>query len=743
VKPLQLHAENFRTFPTLDITFRDGLVGILGELRDTNGGADSNGAGKSSVLEAIDICLFGRRSLAGFLTRGGDVDELTLELTFAHGHEVYRVRRQFSARGRGKTSVDFERRTSDGDWLPLTRETAKQTDALIVETIGLSRATFRDSGYLRQGGGSYADPSRDPKERLELLVEAALGRDPVWPRAQESAKAARREAQAQLERLAGETQAARDLLATRDEVQAAHERATVDEEAKRLLLVAVEVELQEIVARYQAARDAAALRQVAEAEAQVASEAFARVSEQFSQATAAAHQLADKTVELAELAAAAARVAELEQQAAALRALAAEATALTGRRDQLLADSAQRTLALDRMLAQVGQLTDDARVMRGKADHLEAHIGESADCDRCGQKLGAEAAARAADSYRTDALKLDQQAAEIDTNASADREAIAGLREQAAAINIPAVADPEPVEQQLRGARRAAEQAAALTEQVRQLTEKASYQQQLEQDLAAAAEAVTEKQEASDAIEPVDLAAIEAAGADARANVARLRDQLDEAKVQRGRLDEKLAALATAEQALTAAATTERDLHATIDTEAALEKACGRSGIPTLILESVVIPTLEAKATHILAELGTGYRVELRTQAALKDGGLRDTCEAVVIDATGEAPYDDFSGGEQTRIGLALQIALAEFIATRPGADSSFLALDEPTFLDRSGMEALLAVLRDLIARQVFDTVMLVSHVPELRDSLDETILIVKDGATSRVDVGTPAAVAA
>jgi len=86
---------------------------------------------------------------------------------------------------------------------------------------------------------------------------------------------------------------------------------------------------------------------------------------------------------------------------------------------------------------------------------------------------------------------------------------------------------------------------------------------------------------------------------------------------------------------------------------------------------------------------------------------------------------------------------LAEFIATRPGADSSFLALDEPTFLDRSGMEALLAVLRDLIARQVFDTVMLVSHVPELRDSLDETILIVKDGATSRVDVGTPAAVAA
>jgi len=106
VKPLRLKASGFRTFADLDLTFTDGLVGILGEIRD-GGATSSNGAGKSSILEAIEIALFGRRSLAGFLTRGGDVDTLTIELEFEHQGQRYRVRRSLK---RGRTAkCDFER----------------------------------------------------------------------------------------------------------------------------------------------------------------------------------------------------------------------------------------------------------------------------------------------------------------------------------------------------------------------------------------------------------------------------------------------------------------------------------------------------------------------------------------------------------------------------------------------------------------------------------------------------------
>ena len=752
MKPLRLRATNFRTFSELDLSLGDGLVGILGELRNVPAGADSNGAGKTSVLEAIDICLFGRRSLAGFLTRGGEVDALMLELTFEHNGHAYRVRRGYSARGRGKSAVDFERRDSTIEtlgageqWIPLTRETAKETDLAIVETIGLTRATFRDSGYLRQGAGSFADPSRDPKERLELLVEAALGRDPVWPRAQDAAKAARREAQVQLERLAGETLAARELLATRLDVETAHAALLADENAATATLATAEQALQQILERYQSARDQAAQRQVVQSELAALVEAQARAVEEFSQATAAAHQLADKTIELAELTADANRVPELEERLADLTRAQAEKVAATSARTSLIADADQRDLARGRLVDQALALHDDARAMRAKAAHLDAKIHDAGECDRCGQTLGAEAAARAARSYRSEADTLDEKSKSIDESAEAELATIAQLRERTDAIEIPAIDELActTVERDLRTARNAAVQRATLAEQVAALQAKAARAPELEQHATDSAAAVTAKQTQLDDLEPIDLTPIEHAGAVARATVARHRDTLDAAKVQRGRLDEKLAAITAAADTLADAAVTGRDLQAAVDVETVLEKACGRSGIPTLILESVVIPTVEAKAAHILAELGTGYRVELRTQTANKDGGLRDTCEAVVIDHTGEAAYDDFSGGEQTRIGLALQIALAEFIATRPGAESSFLALDEPSFLDAAGMEALLNVLRDLLTRRVFETVMLVSHVPELRDSLDETILIVKDGFESHVDAGVVEVVAA
>jgi DNA repair protein SbcC/Rad50 len=750
LRPHRLRALNFRTFPELDLAFGTGLVGILGELRDAPAGADSNGAGKSSVLEAIDICLFGRRSLARFLTRGGDVDELVLELTFDHDGSLYRARRQFSARGRGKTTVDFERRDETIEalggeqWIPLTRETVKQTDLAIVETVGLTRATFRDSGYLRQGGGSFADPSRDPKERLELLVEAALGRDPVWPTVQEAAKASRREAEAQLQELAGRTLAARELIATRPDVETAHAELLAAEQAAAVALEQAEQELQEILGRYQAARDQAVRRQVVEAELNALAETQARAVEEFSQATAAKHQLEDKTIELAELTADANRVPELEEGVALLRAAVTAAQAAARDRQALTAQADVRDLAREHLAHEASQLRDHVATLTAKAQHLDDHISEAGACDRCGQTLGTEAAARAAESYRAEASVAADRAQLMAAGDAAELVAIAELREQAAAIVVPeSLEDPEPVERELRAARNAMVQRATLVEQVTVLQARAARAPELEQASLTTAAAVTAKQTQLDELEPVELASIERAGAATRATVATHRETLDAAKVERGRLDEKLAAITAAAATLALAAATERDLRATVDVEALLEKACGRAGIPTLILEAVVIPAVEAKAAHILAELGTGYRVELRTQKQNQDGGLRDTCEAIVIDQTGEAPYEDFSGGEQTRIGLALQIALAEFIASRPGAESSFLALDEPSYLDASGMEALLNVLRDLLARRVFQTVMLVSHVPELRDSLDETILIVKDGIESRVDAGVAQAVPA
>jgi exonuclease SbcC len=164
----------------------------------------------------------------------------------------------------------------------------------------------------------------------------------------------------------------------------------------------------------------------------------------------------------------------------------------------------------------------------------------------------------------------------------------------------------------------------------------------------------------------------------------------------------------------------------------ALEGAFGRDGVPALILESAAIPLIESDANRILADLGVELVVELRTQRALKtEDRLADTLDIIVRDGRGDAPYEDFSGGERTRLNLALRIALARLLAHRRGSEVRLLALDEPEFLDETGMLALARVLSGLAGE--FDSIALVSHHPALADAFDQSVRVEKDGDRSRV----------
>lgn len=735
MNPLRLRATNFRTFETLDLSFEQGLIGILGELRDAPDGASSNGAGKSSLLEAIDVCLFGRRSLAGFLTRGGDVTELMLELTFEHAGETYRVRRSYSAKGRGKTTLDFESELVVGNehggsvWEPLTRSSTKETDALIVETTGLTRDTYRNSSYLRQGDGSYADPARDPKQRKDLLVEAALGRDPVWPRLQEAARVARRTAETGLERLAGETRAARELVDTKPDVVRSGLEALEAETAAATALTAAEAELQAVTERHTAAKDGAARRQVVQAELSAAQVALVSLKARDEEASMAARTRTEAAAELEQLPVYA-PVDEVRARVAVLEA------AVEAHREAVVANERAASENVRSEGAKV-QLNVQAAAQIAAADNFRAKIAAlrepvDAKCETCGQALHDEARAKSVTTYEgfiehheALALKLQREA------------------ETMTSINVPPLPDGEPPTVELDLARKTIDAIAAVAAKIAVLAERIKHAETAAasgpspDELTGAHQAVIDKQAELDDIEPVNLAAIEGAGALCRANVTAARAALDAARTQRARLDERLAAITKAEQQLLEAHLQEHQLHAQIDVETTVEKACGRDGIPALILENVVIPSLEAEADSILRLLGTPYRCELRTQREKKDGGLADTLEVVILDDTGEAPYDDFSGGEQTRIGLALQIALAVYLALS-GRGSRLLCLDEPSYLDAAGMAALLTVLEDLIGRGVFSGVLLVSHVAELRDSLDQTIVVVKDGGRSRIEGAEP-----
>lgn len=102
MKIIRLRASNWRTYPELDLALPQGACGIVG----------ANGAGKSSLLTAIGVAIFGPegRSLEPYLSEQAvPGDTLALHVELEHRGETYRIRRSFTSGGRGKSTLEFAR----------------------------------------------------------------------------------------------------------------------------------------------------------------------------------------------------------------------------------------------------------------------------------------------------------------------------------------------------------------------------------------------------------------------------------------------------------------------------------------------------------------------------------------------------------------------------------------------------------------------------------------------------------
>lgn len=735
MNPIRLVAHSYRTFDRLDLDLPEGCVAVLGQ----------NGAGKSSIVDAIDTCLFGpqSRSLADLHAEGAE-DDLLLELTFEHAGELYRIRRTYSPRGRGKTTLDLEQFEGEptivvdgrgehldelGGFVPLTCESAKATQERIEDILGLSRETFRASAFLAQGDGA-AFTEAQPRDRKRILGDVlGLGRYAIL---RDRARADAQAAQKRLAQLDGVDTAARQVADTRKDVEIDLDEAKSAEIEAVDQLADAERAHAELAQRWQAAKQAASERQIAESNLQAA-----RGKRDHLDAlnTAAEEALTAQQITRDELAtlATTGQLAEIEAELERIQATETEWRTLVADREALVARAHDARRRRDDLLVRSNELLAKKADAAEKADALE--IAEHATCQTCGQTVDGEARARAIDAYRMAAEAFDRDASD--------------LAHQCAAITVPEVPSEIPVPTvagvHIEDARAAAARTAA--------QRRADQQQRarLEERLVALQATIAGRPAPDDLLEadrrltahertlvslgdPVDVAVIEREGAEAKRRLDQARTTLDSARTVHARCQERLAQVDAAESQLIGNALAREELDRELDLCVALDRAFSPDGIPALIVENSAIPQIETDANRMLQDLGTSYRVELRTQAALKSGdGLRDTLDVIVCTETGERPYETFSGGERTRLNLALRIALARLLAHRRGADSRLLVIDEPEYLDEAGTAALVDVLRSL--QGDFDKCYLISHVPALRDSFDEVLTVVKgDDGRSRIE---------
>jgi exonuclease SbcC len=109
-----------------------------------------NGAGKSSLLDAITWSLFGeaRGKSSDIINLNADVKAAEVALTFQHEGNTYRVQRTLP---RNKSTVlEFQIQNGD-EWRPLTEKTTRDTQARIEQTLRLDYETFVNASFFLQG----------------------------------------------------------------------------------------------------------------------------------------------------------------------------------------------------------------------------------------------------------------------------------------------------------------------------------------------------------------------------------------------------------------------------------------------------------------------------------------------------------------------------------------------------------------------------------------------------------------
>jgi exonuclease SbcC len=716
------------------------LTAVLGQ-NLVSEGSDSNGSGKSSLLELLPIALFGPpMPWSEYLTAGGDVETCEVGCELEHAGERYRLRRTYSAKGRGSTKLDFERLDLENvhdvpeapslAWFALTRDSQQATQEAIVQTLSLSEAVFAHSVYAAQGARHFADPTLPPRERKAILAEA-LELD-SWERLLLLVRADISETKSELDAIEVRLGTFAEEIGRLPEMREAHAEL-VENAADAERVLAEHEQLAVDTAEQYAARMAA----IAEYErAALALSVATTVEMQLRAEIDAGRQAAEEGKTLAEtLPALLAEAGLVDELAAAVAAM--EHSAET--RAQAIREKDRLTKGQTTLREQAKQLMDEESEHTRRATTIRAEMKRlaaegSGVCEHCKQPIRGTALEESVDSMGRDAAALDARAAELRTAIEATIAEGTEVSKDLAEMVIPEAATNDMTPGiALAKARQAERDLATTEERIRQLglqvdkvtTETITKHEQAVEALAAA-------EVARKAAEP------EASGIDWNATRDHVASQLGMAKSAD---NQARTALATSEEKIRnleelagrsqEAVLAKGLLEGRLEHLKQMETAYGKNGIPALLIEAHGVPQIEREASRILEQLGVPFRIELVTQREKKAGGLADTLDVVVHGPDGPLRFESYSGGEQSRLAFALRIALARLIASRRASQIGVLFLDEISFLDATGLAAVAEVLKGL---SEFRSIVLVSHDERLVDSFDSVITVVRDETGSRLE---------
>lgn len=175
---LTLKINNFLTIgeARLDLANR-GLLLVQGENKD-NTSADSNGSGKSSIVDALCWCLYGTtaRDVTGDMVINKTAKkDCSVELTIHDNGQCYKVARH-RKHATHKNALIVLKTDIHGNELPngnITKGTDKESQELVIDIVGSTLDVFMSSVYAGQEMMPNLPALTD--KNLKVLIEEAAG----------------------------------------------------------------------------------------------------------------------------------------------------------------------------------------------------------------------------------------------------------------------------------------------------------------------------------------------------------------------------------------------------------------------------------------------------------------------------------------------------------------------------------------------------------------------------------------
>ncbi len=170
-----------------------------------------------------------------------------------------------------------------------------------------------------------------------------------------------------------------------------------------------------------------------------------------------------------------------------------------------------------------------------------------------------------------------------------------------------------------------------------------------------------------------------------------------------------------------------------------LETLAGKAmqlGDREMWLEEYFVPTVESIERHVMNSINRefGHCFQRWFGTLVEDGGKESTVDedfAPVVSQEGyEQDIDFLSGGERTSVALAYRLALSQMVQKYAEAGPSSLILDEPT--DGFSKEQL-GKMREILDELANPQVIIVSHERELESFADQIYRVVRVDGESKI----------